>query len=185
MIGWDPGFWWGNSSWGDKDGAAYEIQLSRDPYRCNTAERRNETKSWRFTAEYNTERGRTFYPWVGIVLHHTNTDVAFFSSKSVKYGGGEGGVGESERLTEGNKHPIQGGAETWSMLLLSYRTLERQIKSFTKSSVPQNHKICFFWYVHFCSASSLDPLLQKSVHPHSCVEKIVGATKCSRLGTTT
>ena len=90
LIGWDPGFWWGNSSWGDKDGAAYEIQLSRDPYRCNTAERRNKTKSWRFTAEYNTERGGTFYPWVGIVLHHTNTDVAFFSSKSVKYGGGGG-----------------------------------------------------------------------------------------------
>ena len=169
MIGWDPGFWWGNSSWGDKDGAAYEIQLSRDPYRCNTAERKHETKSWRFTAEHNTERGRAFRPRVSIGGG----------------GGGEGRVGESERLTEVNKHLIQGGAETRSMQFLSNRTLQRRIKSFTKSSVAQNHKICFFWYVRFCSASSLDPLSQKSVHPHSCVEKIVGATKCSRLGTTT
>ena len=76
MIDWDPGFWWGNSSWGDKDGAAYEIQVSRDPYRCSTAERTHETRSWRFTAEHNTERGRAFRPRLGIVLQHTNTDVA-------------------------------------------------------------------------------------------------------------
>ena len=42
--------------------------------------------------------------------------------------------------------------------------------------------------VLFCNTLTLtllDPLSQKSVHPHSCVGKIVGATKCSRLGTTT
>lgn len=46
-------------------------------------------------------------------------------------GGGEGRVGESERLTEVNKHLIQGGAETRSMQFLSNRTLQRRIKSFT------------------------------------------------------
>lgn len=137
MIDWDPGFWWGNSSWGDKDGAAYEIQVSRDPYRCNTAERKHETKSWRFTAEHNTERGRAFHPRVGIVLQHTNTDVAFFSSKSVKYGGS----GREREANWGEQAPHPGWG--WNLInaasqLPNVREADKVIYEIVSSTKPQD-----------------------------------------------
>ena len=54
-------------------------------------------------------------------------------------GGGEGRVGESERLTEVNKHLIQGGAETRSMQFLSNRTLQVS----EQPNVTEAHKVIY------------------------------------------
>ena len=61
----------------------------------------------------------------GDSLHNTTRKEGehFAQGSVLGGGGGEGRVGESERLTEVNKHLIQGGAETRSMQFLSNRTL--------------------------------------------------------------